>query len=235
MTTSARFVLGAPTKADAAYLELRARILNSQLEAGSRIDQVTLAEALGVSTTPLREALRRLESEGLVVRSAHRDVTIAPLSLVEARSLFQVRTELEALAIRLAAASMEPEEIELAEQLLMSKGTATAEQYLRDRGILHQSNFAVARAFHHMVFSGSHDAVLIEMLESLWSKTERYAFMVQGPRPERYGQNHTDHLEMLKAIRVGDAEAGELLMRNHPPATRSALIDESNDASAQPR
>ena len=227
MMTSARFTLGAPTKADAAYLELRAQILNSQLEPGSRIDQVMLAETLGLSTTPLREALRRLESEGLVVRSAHRDVTIAPLSLVEAGQLFRVRTELEVLAIRLAAESMEPEEIELAEELLMSKGTATAEQYLRDRGIIHQSNFAVPRAFHHMIFCGSHDAVLIEMLESLWSKTERYAFMVQGPRPERYGQNHTDHLEMLKAIRAGDAEAGAQLMRNHPPATRSAMIDVS--------
>jgi DNA-binding GntR family transcriptional regulator len=231
MSTSGRFTLGAPTKADAAHLELRAQILNSTLEPGSRIDQVLLAKSLGVSTTPLREALGRLESEG----RAHRDVTIAPLSLVEARQLFRIRVELEILAIRLAAESMEPEEIDRAEELLMSKGSAIAEQYLRTREIVHQSNFAVARAFHHMIFSGSHNAVLIEMLESLWAKTERYSFMVRGPRPERFGQNHTDHLEMLNAIRVGDAEAGAKLMRNHPLATRSAMTAESSAAHADLR
>ena len=62
------------TKADAAYRELRRRIVDGSLEPGSRLDQEMLAAALGVSTTPLREALRRLEAERLVQRAAHRQV-----------------------------------------------------------------------------------------------------------------------------------------------------------------
>ncbi|MFY9863658.1 MAG: GntR family transcriptional regulator, partial [Trebonia sp.] len=75
---------GATTKADGAYLEMRNQILQGKLKPGSRVDYVQLSGALGVSITPLREALRRLEADHLVVRSAHRDVVIAALTREEA-------------------------------------------------------------------------------------------------------------------------------------------------------
>ena len=65
---------GATTKADGAYLEMRNQILLGTLEPGSRVDYVQLSASLGVSITPLREALRRLEADHLVIRNAHRDV-----------------------------------------------------------------------------------------------------------------------------------------------------------------
>ena len=67
---------GATTKADGAYLEMRNQILRGVLEPGSRVDYVQLSTSLGVSITPLREALRRLEADHLVIRNAHRDVVI---------------------------------------------------------------------------------------------------------------------------------------------------------------
>ncbi len=80
------------TKADYAYSEVRERIMSGALPHGAVVSQEALAAELDVSTTPLREAMRRLSSEGLVVLDAHRDARVAPLSAAEARSLFEIRS-----------------------------------------------------------------------------------------------------------------------------------------------
>src|ERR1700689_1063354 len=97
---------GETTKADGVYLEMRNQILYGVLEPGSRIDYVQLSASLGVSITPLREALRRLEADHLVTRIAHRDVIVAPLTREEAADPGEVRQELDLLAARLAAVQM---------------------------------------------------------------------------------------------------------------------------------
>src|SRR3984885_16080913 len=94
---------GEATKADGVYLEVRNQILLGTLEPGSRVDYLQLSASLGVSITPLREALRRLEADYLVIRNAHRDVVIAPLTRAEADELLAVRQELDLLAARRAA------------------------------------------------------------------------------------------------------------------------------------
>ena len=91
------------TKTDYAYAALRKRIMSGALPHGSAVSQEALAAELNVSTTPLREAMRRLASEGLVILDAHRDARVAPLTADEARSLFEVRQRLDPLAVRLAA------------------------------------------------------------------------------------------------------------------------------------
>ncbi len=89
------------TKADYAYSEVRERIMSGALPHGAVVSQEALAAELSVSTTPLREAMRRLSAEGLVVLDAHRDARVAPLSAAEARSLFEIRQQLDPLAVRL--------------------------------------------------------------------------------------------------------------------------------------
>jgi DNA-binding GntR family transcriptional regulator len=211
----ARVELGPPTKADAAYLELRDQILRGVLAPGERIDQELLANSLGLSTTPLREALRRLESEQLVLRSAHRDVVVAPLSLDEARQLFAVRMDLDVLAIRLAVTAMTDSELAEADALIAASTTELAAKYLRRHGIVHQPEFAGPRAFHHLLYSGSHNAVLVELLEGLWARTERYAILVRGHSSDRSVPNRRDHEEMVEAIRSHDEARAEALMRRH--------------------
>src|ERR1700677_3597441 len=105
---------GETTKADGVYLEMRNQILYGVLEPGSRIDYGHLSASLGVSITPLREALRRLEADHLVIRMAHRDVIVAPLTREEAAELVEVRRELDLLAARLAAVQMTEAELAVA-------------------------------------------------------------------------------------------------------------------------
>src|SRR5262245_61413048 len=91
------------TKSDFAYSQVRRRILSGELEPGAVLQQRELASQIGISTTPLREALRRLMSEGLVELDAHRDARITPLRAEEARDLLEVRRSLDPLAAGLAA------------------------------------------------------------------------------------------------------------------------------------
>jgi DNA-binding GntR family transcriptional regulator len=155
---------GATTKADGAYLEMRNQILLGTLEPGSRVDYMQLSADLGVSITPLREALRRLEADHLVIRNAHRDVVIAPLTREEASELVTVRRELDLLAARLAAAQMTMDELAVARNLVASQDEQEALRYLRDAGlpVAEGGRVSVNRAFHRMVYCGSHNQVLIQ-------------------------------------------------------------------------
>jgi DNA-binding GntR family transcriptional regulator len=91
------------TKSDFAYRRVREMILSGELEPGGVINQAILAREIGISTTPLREALRRLKQQGLVELDAHRDARVTELSAEEARDLLEVRRSLDPLAASLAA------------------------------------------------------------------------------------------------------------------------------------
>jgi DNA-binding GntR family transcriptional regulator len=208
---------GETTKADAVYLEMRNQILYGMLEPGSRVDYVQLSAALGVSITPLREALRRLEADHLVIRIAHRDVIVAPLTHQEASELVQVRRELDLLAARLAAVQMTGEELAAARNLVESQDEQEALRYLRDAGIpvAVGGMVNVNRAFHRMVYCGSHNQVLIQYRDALSTRTERYVILarqINTVAPEAFRLMHE---KLLAALESRDPEAAAEVMRAH--------------------
>ncbi|HXR68088.1 MAG TPA: GntR family transcriptional regulator [Dermatophilaceae bacterium] len=208
---------GATTKADGAYLELRNRILLGTLEPGSRIDYVRLSASLDVSITPLREALRRLEADHLVIRNAHRDVVIAPLTREEAAELVAVRQELDLLAARLAAAHMTQDELAAARKLIVSEDENAALRYLREAGlpVAADGMLSVNRAFHRMVYCGSHNQVLIQYRDAISTRTERYVIMarrITTVPPEAY---RVLHEELLGALEARDPAVATEIMRAH--------------------
>src|SRR2546421_10358558 len=97
---------------DQVYAVVRARILSGELPGGSRLPQNSLAEELGVSRTPLREALRRLSTEGLVVLEANRGATVAQHGLSDMLHAWRARLVLEPAAARLAAEVRAPDALE---------------------------------------------------------------------------------------------------------------------------
>jgi DNA-binding GntR family transcriptional regulator len=105
--------LQAVTKAEAVYLETRSRILKGTLAPGSAINQEVLAADLGVSIIPLREALRRLEMEGLIRREAHRTMSITPLTPRELDETYAIRTELDPFAAGLTALNVSEAQLEI--------------------------------------------------------------------------------------------------------------------------
>ena len=208
---------GEATKADGVYLEVRNQILSGVLEPGRRVDYPQLSAALGVSITPLREALRRLEADHLVIRSAHRDVVIAALTREEASELVAVRRELDLLAARLAAAQMTPDELASARELVAGHDDREALRYLREAGlpVAVGGLLSVNRAFHRMVYCGSHNQVLIQYRDAISTRTERYVLMARqfsAVPPEAYRLLHE---RLLAALEARDAEAATDIMSAH--------------------
>ena len=208
---------GATTKADGAYLELRNQILLGTLEPGSRVDYPQLSAALGVSVTPLREALRRLEADHLVVRSAHRDVVIAALTREEASELVAVRRELDLLAARLAAAEMTPDELARARELVASQDERAALRYLREAGLPVAAGGlgSVNRAFYRMIYCGSHNQVLIQYRDALSTRTERYEIIARQINPVAPEAFRRLHEKLLTALQDRDPVAAAEVMRAH--------------------
>jgi DNA-binding GntR family transcriptional regulator len=208
---------GETSKADGVYLEVRNQILYGVLEPGSRVDYGQLSTALGVSVTPLREALRRLEADHLVIRSAHRDVAIAPLTREEASELVTVRRELDLLAARLAAVQMTAGELSRARELVAGQDDQEALRYLAEAGIpvAVGGMRSVNRAFHRMVYCGSHNQVLIQYRDAISTRTERYVILARQISKVAPGTYQLMHERLLAALEARDAAAAADLMDAH--------------------
>ena len=198
---------------------MRNQILLGTLEPGGRVDYVQLSAALGVSITPLREALRRLEADHLVIRNAHRDVVIAPLTREEATELVTVRQELDLLAARLAAGQMTRDELAAAGELVASRDENEALRYLRDAGLPVAADGmpSVNRAFHRMVYCGSHNQVLIQYRDAISTRTERYVIMARQLSTVPAGGLPSSRCTSgcSRRSRLVDAAAAADLMRAH--------------------
>jgi DNA-binding GntR family transcriptional regulator len=197
------------TKAEAVYREARWRILTGQMPPGAPVNQAELAAEFGMSPTPVREALRRLESEGLVVFIAHAMVMVAPLDLCELDELYAIRVELDSFAGRLAAENLTRDDAAALKKLLRpSSGTLT------DR-------FERNREFHRSVYRASHNAQLIALLDQLWDRTERYRIVLVANEASERGtlhvqsHSHEDHRAIAAALVEGDAERVGNLLRRH--------------------
>jgi len=154
------------SKSDVAYHELRRMILRGDLPGGSRLAQYALAEQLGMSITPLREAIRRLSSEGLIELDNHKDARVSTISAPEARELFEVRLALDPAAVELAAERRTDEDI-----ALMRSTVARLLPVTRKWG---EDALTAHSDFHRSLYLASHNDVLIKMLDDLWAKSDRY-------------------------------------------------------------
>jgi DNA-binding GntR family transcriptional regulator len=197
------------TKSDYAYRQVRDRILSGELQPGAVIQQRELARQIGISTTPLREALRRLKSEGLVELDAHRDARIAPLRAEEGRDLLELRMSLDPLAAGLAAqrrTNADIQAIRAAQAGLEPLPTHPAIEQL----VAH-------RNYHAAIYRASHNDLLIDALEGLWDKADRYRRLaLQTDRgQEARDQKANEHQMLVDFIAAGDTDGAANLMRAH--------------------
>lgn len=205
-----------PTKAELAYGLVRDQILRGELEPGAVIQQGRLARDLGISTTPLREALRRLMSDGLVELDAHRDARVSTLNAEEARDLVEIRRSLDPLAAGLAAERRTRADLELIR--------ATAADLAPLRTDPKVEELSTHRLFHHAIYSASHNDLLVQTLDGLWDKADRYrrlALKVERSQ-EDLDRTHAEHLALVEAVAAGDAETAAAVMRDHVDASLGA-------------
>ena len=197
------------SKSDLAYAELREQILNGSLPAGSRLAQYDLADSLNMSITPLREAIRRLSSEGLLTVEAHRDVRVSTMTADEARQLFEVRLSLDPTAAELAAGRRTDADI--------TAMRAAVEQLLPVTRQWGEEALTAHRVFHQTLYRASHNALLIKMLDDLWDKSDRYRRLGLDlpPGDEPRTRDLEEHSRLVALIVAGEASQAAQLMREH--------------------
>jgi len=197
------------TKSDFAYTRVRELILSGELEPGAVINQAILARQIGISTTPLREALKRLKQQGLVELDAHRDARVTPLDPEEARDLLEVRRALDPLAASLAADRRTKQDV--AEMRAALEGLeALASNPTVQQLVAH-------RRFHAAIYRASHNARLAETLDGLWDTADRYRR--HGLQVERSAEEiatkANEHTLLFEAIVEGDGATAADVMRAH--------------------
>lgn len=197
------------TKSDYAYLRVREAILTGELIPGSVLNQATLAKTMGISTTPLREALRRLKGEGLVQLDAHRDAHVADLTAEEARDMLDVRRSLDPLGAALAAERRTKADIALirgSHEGLDPLPVNASVQHLRRH-----------RQFHAAIYRASHNDLLIKSLDELWDKADRYRLLAlrtdRGDAARE--QKRIEHQQLMDAVVAGDADQAFTIMLAH--------------------
>ena len=197
------------TKSDFAYMRVRELILSGELEPGAVINQATLAREIGISTTPLREALKRLKQQGLVELDAHRDARVAALDAEEARDLLEIRRSLDPLAASLAAERRTKQDV--AEMRASLEGL----EALPSNPTLEQ--LVAHRRFHSAIYRASHNSLLVETLDGLWDTANRYrrhGLQVERSAEER-AEKAREHTLLFEAIVEGDGETAADVMRAH--------------------
>ena len=163
----------------------------------------------GISTTPLREALRRLKSEGLVELDAHRDARVSELTAEEARDLLEVRLSLDPLAASLAAQRRTKEDIRRMRESLQCVKPLQSNPTVYD--------LSSHRAFHQAVYEASHNDLLISTLGALWDKADRYRRLgLEAVRSqEERDQKDREHTALFDAVVLGDGDGAHAVMLQH--------------------
>lgn len=193
------------------YGEIRQRILAGSLAPGTPLNQDALAPELGVSVTPIREAVRRLEAEGLLQFRAHKTVIVAPLSRTELRELYDVRLQLDPYAAWLAARNAKEEALDEIARLARARVSSDPlEQVARNH------------VFHRAIYSRSGNSLLTGMLDRLWERTDRYRIILLSRDVEVLAAVR-EHTEIAQAIRAREPRTVERRIRKHIAAAQSRI------------
>jgi DNA-binding GntR family transcriptional regulator len=197
------------TKSDYAYMRLREGILGGDFEPGTVLHQPTIAKTIGISTTPLREAMRRLMSEGLVELDAHRNARVSPLTAEEARDLLEVRRSLDPLAAGLAAERRTKDDIRIIREAVSDLQPLRANPTV-DELVAH-------RRFHAAVYTASHNDLLVGTLDALWDKADRYRRLglESAQSQQDRDQKAREHNDLVDAVVRGDTSGAAAIMSGH--------------------
>jgi DNA-binding GntR family transcriptional regulator len=192
---------------------VRAMIVDGRLGAGERINEVRLSEALGVSRTPLREALNRLASEGAVASTPAIGYSVRPLSVEEFGQLYDIRPLLDPEALRLAGL---PSAARLTKLDALNRRFAAA----RDA----EAAITLDDEWHLELIAACPNRVLVEMIESIMLRTRRYEVALLRERPNRLRAGG-DHDQILAALRAGDLAAACAALKVNMQSGREPIVN----------
>lgn len=196
------------------YRLLRQFILNGRLQAGERLVQEALAQELGTSRIPVRDALRRLHQEGLVVAGERGTYRVASWGEEDIEEIYSLRLLLEAEALRLAFPYLSPEDLRelkgMHREMVASVRGGNVDEFVR-----------INRSFHFYLYEASGKRRLIQFIHTLWSGLPPLTPLSVPGQLDRSNQEHGD---LLAALEGRDLEKALGVLRTHIAGARDALL-----------
>jgi DNA-binding GntR family transcriptional regulator len=199
-----------PTAQQAVLDELRRVIGSGELPPGAQVRQESLAERLGVSRVPLREALKILEGEGQVVHTPHRGYFVADLSVADLVEVYRIRDLLESEAARLAAGRLNEVDLAAMRQAALECDAAA------EAGDL-STAIAANRRFHFTLLAAAGMPRLLRLIRQLWEATDAYRAVYYNDASHRVAVAD-DHAAILAAAEAADGDLLAEALRHHREA-----------------
>jgi DNA-binding GntR family transcriptional regulator len=202
-------------RVEEAYRHLKTRIMSADLPPGASLNELEIAAALGTSRTPVREAIRKLEQEGLAMRYPNRGAIVTKLSMTDVLEIWQLREILEPAACALAADRIDREALARIESAFLElrgqeMGPEAYEAFLRaDVGL------------HGLIVDSTGNATLRSVLGML---NERVVQVRVVTSPARFQSAVAEHLAIVAALKARDAQEAMAAMRRHLERARQSLV-----------
>ncbi len=219
-----RLASGHMTKTALAVEALRGAILRGEIAQDEPLTVGRIAAQLGMSPTPVREAMRTLQAEGLLRHEPHHSVSVTQYSIKDIHDIFRLRAELESQAVRLAVPRLSEDDLARLAALRGEMERAAERQNIER---LNQLN----AEWHLLIYGAADNRVLLDLVRHLWKQ-----FMWEGNwiTPDHAARSLAQHAALLEAIRARDADLANRLMREHIASGERASVEylESRGAGA---
>lgn len=202
---------------DVVFENLRTAILEGNLKAGKRLMEVQLAEQLGVSRTPIREAIRKLELEGLVVMLPRKGAYVANMSFKDLIDVLEIRASLEGLAASLASERLRDEDI-----VELERVAKEFEKSVRETDI--DTVLKKDVEFHEKIFLMANNKKLYHLITSLWEQVHRFR-VTYVSNYEASLSLVDEHNRILEAIKSGDSELAKKYATEHIELAEQFFMD----------
>ena len=203
------------------YEQLKRKILTGRITPGTRMMEVELADEMGVSRTPVREAIRKLEKEGLVTIEPRRGAYASDISVKDMVDTLEVREDLEGLAAALAAERMTEEQID--ELVKITEGYSEAILNSDTEKIIHYDE-----KFHKHIVSCSGNKTLIQLSEIVQELALRFRYIYYDDF-SRYENMPVEHRQIIAAITSGDADTARMSADSHVKKLKEFVIREGEE------
>ncbi|MCI5721562.1 MAG: GntR family transcriptional regulator [Firmicutes bacterium] len=199
------------------YEELKKEILTGRIAPGTRMMEVELADEMGVSRTPIREAIRKLEKEGLVIIEPRRGAYASSISVKDMVDTLEVRENLEGFAAAMAAEKMTDEQIE--ELLRLADEYADAVTANDPIKVLYMDE-----AFHNFIFECSENDTLLKLSEIVQERAQRFRYLYYD-KLGRYQNMPLEHREIATSIAERNVEKARELSKGHARRLKEFIIN----------
>lgn len=203
------------TKTDLAVHFVRGQILSGDLPPGKRIRPSELATELGMSPTPVREALRVLQADGLVRYRTHQEIVVAERTPEEALEVYRLRSLLEPLAVERAAERLTDVTLRMLERLHHRLEAAAGTSHPRSTGTINAT-------WHWAIYEAADSPLLLSFVRRLW---EAFPWRTMWVIPGRAETSIEEHAGIMAALRVREPGLAASLMREHIESGRDTLLE----------